>query len=160
MAHELVHGGGVVRVDEDHFSVGIDAVVDLEMGELGDVFGDGIGREPLALLVEDHHGHASDGFGHGKVAEDGVFGHGGVAGDVAQAVGAIVDDFSVAGEDGDDAGDLFLVDGLLHDGVEVLESLAGEADRLGLDDVEVEGVMRGGHWGGRLRLLGVGHVEA
>ena len=50
VGHELAHGGRVIGIDEDHLAVGIDAVEDLEVRELGDVFGDGIGGEPLALL--------------------------------------------------------------------------------------------------------------
>jgi hypothetical protein len=51
-----------------------------------------------------------------------------VGGHVALAIGAIVDDLAVAGENGYDAGNLPLVDGLLHEGVEMLEALRGEAD--------------------------------
>ena len=55
------------------------------------------------------------------------------AGHVALAVGAVVDDFAVAREDGDDAGDLLLVDGLLHEGVEALQAFGGKADCFRLD---------------------------
>ena len=88
--------------------VGVEAVEDLEVREFGNVFGDGIGGQPLAFFVEDHHGDASDGLGHGVVAEDGVVGHGRAGGHVAHAVGAVVDDFAVAGEDGDGAGELLV----------------------------------------------------
>ena len=64
VAHELAHGGWMVGGNEDHFAVGIHALVDLEVRELGNVFSDGIGGEPLALFVEDHHGDTGDGLGH------------------------------------------------------------------------------------------------
>ncbi len=39
VGHELAHGGRVVRIDEDHFAVGIiDALENLEVGKLGDEF--------------------------------------------------------------------------------------------------------------------------
>ena len=137
VAHQLAHGGRVVGIGENHLAVGVDALVDLEVGELGDEFGDGVGGEPLALLVEDHHGDPGDRLGHGVVAENHVLGHGRRAGQVALAVGAVVDDLAVAGEDGDDAGDLLLVDGLLHKGVETLQALGGKAERLGRADCEL-----------------------
>ncbi len=101
----------MIGIDEDHLAVGVDAFEDLEMRELGDVFGDGIGGQPLALLIENHHGHAGDRLGHGEVAKDGVLGHRRAAGHVALAVGAVVDDLAVTSEDGDGAGECFLVDG-------------------------------------------------
>jgi hypothetical protein len=122
VGHELAHGGRVIGIDEDHFAVGIDAVEDLEVRELGDVFGDGISGQPLALLVEDHHGDAGDRLGHGVVAEDGVFGHGRAVAS-RDAVGAVVDDFAVAREDGDGAGELLVIDLALDEGVEVFEAL-------------------------------------
>jgi hypothetical protein len=64
---------------------------------------------------------------------------GACGGHVALAVGAVVDDFAVAGEDGDDAGDLLLVDGLLHEGVQALEALGGEADGFGLNSIDDHG---------------------
>ena len=117
-------------------------LIDLEVRKLRNVFGDGIGGQPLALLVENHHGHAGDGLGHGEVAEDGVFRHGRAAGQVAHAVGAVVHHFAVARKDGDDAGDLLLIDGLLHEGVQALEALGGKADRLRLHDGEIDCMLR------------------
>ncbi len=79
-------------------------------------------------------------------------GHRRGGGEVAHAVGAVVDDFAVAGEDGDGAGELFFVDDLLHEGVEALEALRGEADRLGLDGSHIDcgpsGFLRVGGDGG------------
>ena len=92
----------------------------------------------MPCFVEDHHGDAGDGLGHGVVAEDGVLGHGRAGGEVAHAIGAVVHDLAVAGEDGDGAGELLLVDFVLHEGVEVFEALGGEADRLGRDRRHVE----------------------
>ncbi len=63
-------------------------------------------------------------------------------GHVACAVGAVVDDFAVAGEDGDGAGELLLVDFVLHEGVEAFEALGGEADGFGFD--QCDGIRGGG----------------
>ncbi len=117
---------------------GVGACVDLEVGELGDVFGDGVRGEPLAFFVELHHGDAGDGLGHGVVAEDGGFGHGDFLFDVLPAVGAVVDDFAVAREDGDDAGDLMIFDSVLHEGVKAGDSVAGKADGSGRDGRHVD----------------------
>ncbi len=129
VGHELAHGGRVVGLGEKHFAGGVEAVEDLEVRELGDELRDGVGGEPLALFVEDHHGDAGDGLGHGVVAEDGVFGHGGGGGQVAHAVGAVVDDFAVAGEDGDGSGELLVVDLVLNGGVETLKALGRRSRR-------------------------------
>ena len=56
------------------------------------------------------------------------------------AVGAVVDDFAVAREDGDGAGELLLVDLVLHQRVQALQPLGGEADGLRLDHGQVERV--------------------
>ena len=57
---------------------------------------------------------------------------------VAHAVGAVVHHFAVAGEEGDDAGKMLLVYFLLHQRVEALKALGGEAHGLGLDGSEVK----------------------
>jgi hypothetical protein len=54
----------VIGVHEDDFAVRINAVVDLEVCKLGNEFGDGVGREPLALFVKDHHRDSGDRLGH------------------------------------------------------------------------------------------------
>ena len=59
----------------------------------------------------------------------------------------------MAGEDGDDAGYLLLVHGLLHERAQAFETLGGEADALRAHGREVGG----GRWGG---LLGVGERDA
>lgn len=123
VGHELGHGGRVDGIFKDDFAGGVGAGVDLEVGELGDEFGDGVGWEPLALFVELHHGDGSDDLGHGVVAEDGGLGHGDFVLDVLPAVGAVVDDLAVAGEDGDDAGDLVVLDCVLHEGVEARDAV-------------------------------------
>ena len=123
VSEQLAHGGGVIGVDEDGFAVGIDALLHLEVGELRNVLRYGVVGEPLALLVEDHHGDTGGGLGHGVVAEDGVFGHGRGGGEIAVAVGAVLDDFAVAGEDGDGADEVFLIDLILNEFVEVFEAL-------------------------------------
>ena len=89
--------------------------------------------QPLALFVEDHHGHAGDRLGHGVVAEDRVLRHRRAAGHVALAVGAVIHDLAVARQDGDHAGELLLVDCLLHQRVQALEPLGRKAHRLWLD---------------------------
>ena len=44
----------------------------------------------------------------------------------------------MAREDGDNAGDLLLIDRLLHERVQALQALGGKADCLGLDDGEID----------------------
>jgi hypothetical protein len=114
-ARELVaHGGRMIRIREDEASAGIHAFVDFQVRELRNVFRDRVRGQPLTLLVKNHHGNAGDRLGHRKVAEDHVLCHGCVGGKIARTVGLVVDDFAVAGEDGDDAGYLLLIDALLH----------------------------------------------
>ena len=143
VGHQLAHGRRVLGIDKNHLAVGIHALEDLQMRELRNVFGDGVRRHPLALLVEQHHGHAGDRLGHGVVAEDDVLGHGRTAGHVALTVGAVVHHFSVARQDGDDACDLLLVNGLLHQGVQTFQPLRGEALHFGLYDRHVNGAADG-----------------
>ena len=88
-------GGGMVSTAEDYYRF---AQMLANGGELGDVFRNRIVGRPLAFFVEDHHGHAGNGLGHGVVAEDGVPGHGRAGGDVSRSVCAVVDDLAVAGE--------------------------------------------------------------
>ena len=71
--------------------------------------------EPFALLIEDHHGDAGEGLGHGIGAEDGVLGHGYALFHVALAVGAVLDDLAVTGQDGDGSGEFLLVDLVLDE---------------------------------------------
>ncbi len=71
---------------------------------------------------------AGDGLGHREVAEDHVLRHRRAAGQVAITVGAVVHHLAVPREDGDDARDLFLIDGLLHQRVQAFKTLRGEAD--------------------------------
>ena len=47
---------------------------------------------------------------------------------VAHAVGAVVHDFAVAGEDGDGAGELLLVDLFLDGGMQAFQALGRKAD--------------------------------
>ena len=72
---------------EDHFAVRVQALENFQVREFGNVFRNRILRMPFALLVENHHGDAGDGFGHGEDAEDGVLGHRRAAGEVFFAVG-------------------------------------------------------------------------
>jgi hypothetical protein len=85
-----------------------------------------------------------DGLGHGERPEDGVFGERGVAGGVLRAIHPIVKDLAVAGEDGDGAGKLLAVDGLLHEGVQALEAFGRKADRFGPYDGHVDAGGAGG----------------
>ena len=144
VGHQLAHGGRVIGIDEDHLAVGVDAIVDLEVREFGDVLGDGIGGEPLALFVEDHHGDAGDGLGHRVVAEDGVVGHGLRGGQIAHAVGTVVNNFAMAREQGDGARELLVVDLALDEGMEVFETLGGEADGFGCGSRQVRERLDGG----------------
>ena len=117
---------------DDHFPVRIHAFEDFQVSEFRDVVGDGILWMPFALFVENHHGHAGDDLGHGEYAKDCVGGHGRAAGEIFLAVGFQVDELAMAHEERDGAGHgLFLIDFLLHGGVETLEAFGGEAQRFG-----------------------------
>ena len=144
VGHQLVHGGRMIGSDKDHFAGRVETGEDLEIGELGNELGDGIARQPLALFVQDEHGHAGDGLGHGVVAEDGVLRHGHAAGKVLYAVGAVVDDLAVAGEDGDRAGEFLFVDDALDKSVQALQPFGRKADGLRSDGRHVDGRGSGG----------------
>ena len=123
VGHEFAHGHGAGGIFQFWGSVGVFAGVDFEAGEGGDVAGDGVVELPFSFFVEHHHGDAGDGFGHGVDAEDGIGFEG--------AVGLEAGDFAVAGDEGDEAGDLFFVDEALHGGVEAGEAFGGEAEGFG-----------------------------
>ena len=151
VAHQLAHGRRVIRIDKNHFAVRIHALVDLQVRELRNEFGDGIGGQPLALLVENHHRHACHRLGHGVVAEDRILRHLRVDRHVALTVRAVINHFPMPRQDRDDAGNLLLVHGLPHQRMKPLQSLRGKANRLRLDDGHVQSV-RDGRVSGR-RLL-------
>jgi hypothetical protein len=138
MAHQLVHRRLVVRVDKNRLAVRVHTVEDLQMRKLGNVLCDRIGGQPLALFVQNHHGHAGDRLGHGVVAKDRVLRHGRAACHVALAVGAVVDDLAVARKDRNRSGDLLAVDRLLHICVQSLQAFGGKPLRLGACDREVD----------------------
>ena len=125
------NGWRVFGIDQDHLARAVETVEDFQMHECGDVFGDGLPGQPFTLLIEDHHGHAGERFGHGVRAEDSVLGHGDALFHVTLAVGAVIDNLAVAGQDGDSSGELLLVDFVLDHRMEVLKPVAGEADGLG-----------------------------
>ncbi len=74
-----------------------------------------------------------------EVTKDRILGHRRAARDVALAVGAIIHNLPVAGQDRDDAGDLFLVDRALHHFVQTLQARRREPDGLRLVQREVDG---------------------
>jgi hypothetical protein len=79
--------------------------------------------KPFALFIEDHHGDAGKGLGHGVRAEDSVLGHRYSLFHVALAVSAVIDYLAVAGEDGDGSGELLLINFVLDERMQVLESV-------------------------------------
>ncbi len=135
VGHEFAHGHGAGGVFELGGAVGVFAGVDFEAGEGGDVAGDGVVELPFSFFVEHHHGDAGDGFGHGVDAEEGI--------DFEGAVGLEAGDFTVAGDEGDEAGDLFFVDEALHGGVKAGEAFGGEAEGFGGGGGEVSGAFGG-----------------
>ena len=74
------------------------------------MLGDGILRRPQPAVIQDHHPHGRHRLGHREDAENGVEGHGLAGREVLLAQGAGVDDLTVAGGQGDQAGDNALVD--------------------------------------------------
>src|SRR5215469_280756 len=82
--------------------------------------------QPLAPFPKDYHGHAGYGLGHRKVAKDCVLGHRSATRHVAHSVGPVVDQFVVARQHGDDAGNLLLIHELLHESTKPVKALRGE----------------------------------
>ena len=88
---------------------------------------DGIGEVQPSLFHERQHGHAGDGLGLRRDAEDRVHGHRAAGFLVAPAHGAFVDRLAVAQHQGDRAGQAVLVHVPLQQGVDAPQSLDGEA---------------------------------
>ena len=117
----VVGEAGGVGEEVAEGDIGWGAVGGLEFGEFGDVFLDGVVDREEALLGEHHDGGGGEGLGHGGDPEDVVWSHGGFGGEVGVADGVEVDDAIGFGDDGDGAGDFFLIDVLLDalgDGLE------------------------------------------
>ena len=106
---------------------------DLEALERRDVPGDRVVQLPAALFPQHHHRRAGDRLGHRGDAEDAVdLSRRGVrVGGVEHAVGVEVHDLAVARHQGDDVGELPVVDQLVEPGVEGGEALGGEALEVG-----------------------------
>ncbi len=68
----------------------------------------------LPLVRKDHNAGGRDRLGHRSDAEEGVFGHHLAGLDVAQADRLVAEHLIVATDNGDRAGDLALVNELLH----------------------------------------------
>ena len=90
----------------------------------------GIGEEKLAFFLQHHHGHAGDGLGHRRDAEDRVGMHGLLRLDILEAGSVHVHDLAVACDQGDDAADLLAVDVGLHALVQARQPLGGDPDAL------------------------------
>jgi len=71
VAHELAHGGRVVRLGEEHLPVESKPLKTLRFANSG-MYSRWDRRGATCLLRRDHHGDAGDGLGHGVVREDGV----------------------------------------------------------------------------------------
>ena len=85
----------MVGIDQDRLAFFIHAIEDLEVLELRNVLGDRIVWQPLALLIEDHHGDARDRLGHRVVAKDCVLRHGRMRFEIALAISPVVDDLAM-----------------------------------------------------------------
>jgi len=81
--------------------------------ELGNVFGDRIIQQEIALFVEHHHGQAGDGFAHGADAEDGIRRHGLGRFAVLHPLGFEPRDLAAARHESHSASDAFFVDAAL-----------------------------------------------
>jgi hypothetical protein len=143
MRHQLVHGGCVIGIHEDHFSGRVEPREDFKIGELGNELRNRIGRQPFALLVENQHGDACDRLGHRVVAEDGVLRHRRAARKVAHAVSAVVHNLAVPRQDRHGAGEFLFVDHFLDKAVQPLEPLRRESHCFRLHRRHVE-CRRGG----------------
>jgi len=100
--------------------------------ELGEVLAHGIGDEQPALLLEAHGGHAHEGLGLRRDAEDRVFGHGRARLEVAVAERHEVGDLAVPRHEHDRARELAVLYVALEGVGEPLQALRGEADLLRL----------------------------
>ena len=123
MGHQLTHRGRMVGIGEDQIAAGVHALIDLEVCKLRNEFGNRVRGQPLALLIEDHHRDAGNGLGHGEVAENHILRHGCAGREVARSIGPVIDDLAVARKDGDDTGEVLLIDLLLHHRVQALKPL-------------------------------------
>ena len=79
--------------------------------------------------------------GHRVDAEDRIALERRLASDVLHAVGVEVDDFPVAVHQRHDAGELFFVDDLLHDGVHSPETFGRDADRFRRRDRQIPNLL-------------------
>ena len=122
--------------------IGAHAGRDLEVLELGDILRDRIGEAKGPLLIKHHEGDTGDRLRHRVDAKDRVLGHRRTRSDVLVAERFEVGDLAVARDHRRDAGELTVVDELLHAGVEPFEALARHADRFRRDDRQVSRTLR------------------
>ncbi len=99
------------------------------LAEGGNEMADRIVQADLAFLEERQHGGAGDGLGLRGDAEDGVGGHLPAGFFIAPADGVLVDGLAVVQHQGDGAGDLVLIDILLEQMIDTGHALRG-IDRL------------------------------
>ena len=135
------------------------AEVDLHVGELGQVLGDRVGEQELALLEEDHHRRRGHRLGSASRAGRSCRAVIGVpAGDVARPDGAEVHDLAAARDQRHHAGQVAGVDVALHGGGDAREPLARDTDVLRLG--QRAGLVAGGEGGGRRRTARSTRVQA
>ena len=109
------------RLLEDRHTVLL-ARIHLQVREFRDVLGDRIGRLPLPFLVQDHHRHAGHRLGHRVDSRDGVELHRRLLLEILEAVGLVLHDLALARHQRDDAGQVLLVDDVLHAVVHLVEA--------------------------------------
>ncbi len=129
MRHQLAHRRRMYRLFENRLAILL-AGVDLQVREFRNVLRDRIGRLPLPFLVQHHHRDAGDRLGHRIDASDRVELHRRAGLETGNAVGLVLHDLAFPRHQRDDAGELFLVDEVLHAGVHLVEGARSKADGL------------------------------
>jgi hypothetical protein len=131
VTHDLAHRRGPRDRLKDRLTLGVDALVDLQILELRHVPGHRLVELPAALLEQDHHRHAGDRLGLAVHPVDRVFLQRRPCGHVRLAVDGLVHDLAVTGDVGDHARHGPRIDQRLHAGVKPGEAFGRKAERLG-----------------------------
>ena len=131
VVEQFAHGGLARGLGQFDVALLVVAHQELEIGEFGHVFADGIVELPQAFLVQHHQRHAGDGLGHGIDAEEAVLVHRRIVVDAGEAGVVESRDLAVAHEQPDHAGDILVGDDLAHGGVEFGHAFFGKAGARG-----------------------------
>src|SRR5262249_34269080 len=135
MPQQILNSGRSVRFDERVRRLAVSVLSrdrDLKIGELREIFRDGIGERQLALLSEHHRGNRYERLCHRIETKDGVPGHRRAACRIALSERLEVRDLAFGRTQAGGAGEWFIRVLCLDRLSEPLEPLRGEADLLRL----------------------------